>query len=78
VMIGVGGAFDQFSGRVNVTPKWIQKAGIEWLYRLVHEPRRMWRRNFVHSSRYIYLYCIQSLLAILSAGKRTLHQGKSA
>lgn len=59
VMIGVGGAFDQFSGRIGMPPKWVQIAGIEWLFRLVREPRRMWKRNFVHSSRYIYLFCFQ-------------------
>jgi N-acetylglucosaminyldiphosphoundecaprenol N-acetyl-beta-D-mannosaminyltransferase len=73
VMVGVGGAFDQFSGRIGVPPKWVQKAGIEWLFRLVREPRRMWKRNFVHSTRYIYLFTIQWVLDLFIAGKRILN-----
>ena len=45
VMIGVGAAFDFHSGNVKWAPAWIRKAGMEWAYRLVQEPRRLWRRN---------------------------------
>jgi hypothetical protein len=45
-MIGVGAAFDFHSGVVKWAPKWIRKSGMEWLFRLALEPRRMWRRNF--------------------------------
>lgn len=44
-LIGVGAAFDFHSGRVKWAPKWMRALGIEWAYRLVTEPRRMWRRN---------------------------------
>lgn len=44
-MIGVGAAFDFHSGRSRWAPKWMRNMGIEWAYRLVHEPKRMWRRN---------------------------------
>lgn len=44
-MVGVGAAFDFHSGRVKWAPKWMRNAGVEWAYRLVTEPRRMWRRN---------------------------------
>jgi len=44
-LIGVGAAFDFHSGRVKWAPAWVRKAGIEWAYRLIKEPRRMWRRN---------------------------------
>jgi N-acetylglucosaminyldiphosphoundecaprenol N-acetyl-beta-D-mannosaminyltransferase len=44
-MIGVGAAFDFHSGNVNWAPAWARKSGMEWAYRLVHEPGRMWRRN---------------------------------
>jgi exopolysaccharide biosynthesis WecB/TagA/CpsF family protein len=44
-LIGVGAAFDFHSGRVKWAPAWMRKMGIEWAYRLVTEPRRMWRRN---------------------------------
>ena len=42
--VGVGGAFDVFSGRLKRAPVWIQKIGFEWLYRMIQEPKR-WRRN---------------------------------
>lgn len=44
-MIGVGAAFDFHSGRVKWAPAWMRKFGIEWAYRLINEPKRMWRRN---------------------------------
>jgi N-acetylglucosaminyldiphosphoundecaprenol N-acetyl-beta-D-mannosaminyltransferase len=44
VMIGVGAAFDFLSGRIRQAPRWIQRAGMEWLFRLVREPRRLGRR----------------------------------
>jgi len=44
-MIGVGAAFDFHAGIVKWAPAWIRWMGMEWLYRLVREPRRMWRRN---------------------------------
>jgi N-acetylglucosaminyldiphosphoundecaprenol N-acetyl-beta-D-mannosaminyltransferase len=53
LMIGVGAAFDFLSGRKERAPKWMQHAGLEWLFRLVQEPRRLWRRNLYHP---IFLY----------------------
>ena len=44
-MIGVGAAFDFHSGNVKWTPAWIRKLGLEWTYRLIGNPKRMWRRN---------------------------------
>lgn len=44
-MIGVGAAFDFHSGNVQWAPKWVRALGIEWAYRLVLEPGRLWRRN---------------------------------
>ena len=44
LMIGVGAAFDLLTGRVRQAPRWIQRSGFEWLYRLVQEPRRLWKR----------------------------------
>jgi len=43
-LIGVGAAFDFLSGRKKQAPPWIQRAGLEWLFRLGSEPRRLWRR----------------------------------
>lgn len=48
VCIGVGGAFDMLAGRVKRAPVWMQHAGLEWLFRLIQEPRRLWKRYFIH------------------------------
>lgn len=47
VHIGVGGSMDFVSGRVRRAPRWMQKAGVEWLWRLLQEPRRLARRYLV-------------------------------
>ena len=44
VMIGIGGTFNFLAGRVKRAPKWMQKSGLEWVYRIVQEPGRLWRR----------------------------------
>ena len=48
VMIGVGAAFDFLSGRKRRPPQWMQRNGLEWLFRLLQEPCRLWRRNLYH------------------------------
>src|SRR5438105_11639172 len=47
VAIGVGGVFNFLTGRLKRAPMWMQQHGLEWLYRVVQEPRRLWRRYFV-------------------------------
>ena len=44
VLVGVGAAFDFHAGLVPQAPDWMQRFGLEWLYRLLHEPRRLWKR----------------------------------
>lgn len=46
VMVGVGAAFDFLAGRKPQAPRWMQRSGLEWLFRLATEPRRLWRRYF--------------------------------
>lgn len=53
--MGVGGSFDVVAGVVSRAPRWMQKAGLEWTWRLLHEPRRMFRRYLVGNSRFIWL-----------------------
>ena len=48
IMVGVGAAFDFLSGRKEWAPRWMQRNGLEWLFRLLHEPSRLWRRNLYH------------------------------
>ena len=59
VMIGVGAAFDFLSGHVSRAPVWMQRSGLEWLYRLASEPRRLWRRYLVTTPRFIPLVLMQ-------------------
>ena len=55
VMIGVGAAFDYISGATNAPPDWVHRAGLEWFYRLLSEPRRLWRRYLVQNPRFLLL-----------------------
>ncbi|RYU46115.1 glycosyltransferase [Aliivibrio finisterrensis] len=54
-VMGVGGTFDVVAGKVNRAPKWMQNAGLEWLYRVIQEPRRMWKRYLVTNSTFAWL-----------------------
>jgi N-acetylglucosaminyldiphosphoundecaprenol N-acetyl-beta-D-mannosaminyltransferase len=61
VMIGVGAAFDFLAGAKRQAPRLLQRAGLEWLYRLVHEPRRLWRRYLYRNPRFVALLLAQLL-----------------
>lgn len=54
-IMGVGGSFDVVAGKVKRAPVWMQKAGMEWFYRFLQEPRRMWKRYLVGNSKFIWL-----------------------
>lgn len=54
-LLGVGAAFDLLSGTVTQAPDWIQERGLEWAYRLMKEPRRLWRRYAVNNPAYLAL-----------------------
>jgi N-acetylglucosaminyldiphosphoundecaprenol N-acetyl-beta-D-mannosaminyltransferase len=53
--MGVGGAFDVVAGLTRRAPRWMQRTGLEWLYRLLQEPRRLWRRYLVSNTRFALL-----------------------
>jgi N-acetylglucosaminyldiphosphoundecaprenol N-acetyl-beta-D-mannosaminyltransferase len=53
ILIGVGAAFDFHAGLVPQAPAWIQEHGLEWAYRLAHEPRRLWRRYTRYNPRFV-------------------------
>ena len=55
--MGVGGSFDVVAGVVTRAPRVLQRLGLEWTWRLLHEPRRMFRRYLVGNSRFIWLTC---------------------
>ena len=62
-MIGVGAAFDFHSGRTKQAPAWMQRNGLEWLFRLAMEPGRLWRRYLLITPRFIPLWAMQRLRA---------------
>ena len=51
-VMGVGGTFDVVAGKVKRAPQWMQRMGLEWLFRVAQEPRRMWKRYLVTNSRF--------------------------
>ena len=59
LLIGIGAAFDFVSGRVRQAPRWLQRAGLEWLFRLVTEPRRLGRRYLVGNPLFVLRIFLQ-------------------
>jgi len=56
VMMAIGAAFDFHAGTVKRAPKWMQRSGLEWFYRMMQEPKKMWKRNFDTFPLFIYLF----------------------
>lgn len=69
VMMAVGAAFDYFVGNIKQPPVWMQQAGLEWMFRLSQEPRRLFKRYAVTNSLYIY-YVLRQLLTQRSPVKK--------
>jgi len=69
VSIGVGAAFDFIAGKVKRAPKWMQKAGLEWFYRLYQEPKRLWKRYIIGNTLFIWLV-IKELIKIKLQSKK--------
>jgi len=61
LMVGVGAAFDIHSGRLKQAPRWMQRSGLEWFYRLCQEPRRLWRRYLANNPRFLFWAACQLL-----------------
>lgn len=59
LMLGVGAAFDFHSGRISQAPRWMQRTGLEWLYRLGCEPRRLWKRYLRNNPLFLLNYFLQ-------------------
>jgi N-acetylglucosaminyldiphosphoundecaprenol N-acetyl-beta-D-mannosaminyltransferase len=53
VLVGVGAAFDFHAGLIAQAPEWMQRLGLEWLFRLIQEPRRLWRRYLRYNPRFV-------------------------
>jgi N-acetylglucosaminyldiphosphoundecaprenol N-acetyl-beta-D-mannosaminyltransferase len=61
VLIGVGAAFDFLSGHKQQAPHWMQRNGLEWLFRLITEPRRLWRRYLIDNPLFVVSFVLQTL-----------------
>lgn len=61
VLVGVGAAFDFHTGRRSQAPIWMREHGLEWLFRLVREPRRLWRRYLIYGSEFAALVFLELL-----------------
>ncbi len=60
-LMGVGGSIDVMAGAITRAPRWVQRAGLEWLYRVVQEPRRMWKRYLLTNTRFAVLMIAEVL-----------------
>jgi N-acetylglucosaminyldiphosphoundecaprenol N-acetyl-beta-D-mannosaminyltransferase len=72
VLLGMGAAFDFHSGRVRQAPAAMQRLGLEWLFRLIMEPRRLWKRYAKHNPRFVGKFALQLL------GQRVIDRGGTA
>lgn len=72
-MIGVGAAFDFHAGRQKRAPRWMQRSGLEWSFRLMSEPRRLWRRYLVMAPRFLALLAREELRGL---GRRAAMSGR--
>jgi N-acetylglucosaminyldiphosphoundecaprenol N-acetyl-beta-D-mannosaminyltransferase len=61
VMIGVGAAFDFHAGVKKQAPRWMQRSGLEWSFRLATEPRRLWRRYLINNSTFLWMILLEAL-----------------
>ena len=73
VMVGVGAAFDFLAGSKPQAPRWMMRIGLEWLFRLSTEPRRLWKRYLKHNPRFVAYFTLQ-----LIGLKRYAHAHASA
>jgi len=55
----VGAAFNIHTGRLNDSPAWVKKAGLQWLHRLIQEPGRLWKRYLVNNSLFLMHLALQ-------------------
>jgi len=61
-VMGVGGTFDVVAGKTRRAPMWMQKSGLEWLFRVSQEPKRMWKRYLFTKSKFILMLCMAWLI----------------
>jgi N-acetylglucosaminyldiphosphoundecaprenol N-acetyl-beta-D-mannosaminyltransferase len=66
-VMGVGGTFDVVAGKVKRAPLWMQKYGLEWLYRVIQEPDRMWKRYLKTNTQFAWLLIKEKLKQVRSS-----------
>lgn len=66
ILAGVGAAFDFHAGRVRQAPAWMQRRGLEWMFRLSMEPARLWKRYLLVTPRFLPLWAAQWAASVLS------------
>ena len=69
--MGVGGSFDVYAGRVARAPAWMQRSGLEWLYRFGQEPRRMWRRYLLGNAEFVLLVAKEMATGVKGRRRRS-------
>ena len=60
-MIGIGAGFDYLAGNTKHAPQWMKNFALEWLYRLIQEPKRLWKRYLITNSLFILLIVLELL-----------------
>ena len=68
-VMGVGGTFDVVAGKVRRAPQWMQRSGLEWVYRVAQEPRRMWKRYFITNSAFALMLVRARVAAVIDRRK---------
>lgn len=71
LMFGVGAAFDFHTGRIKDSPAWVKRAGLQWLHRVIQDPRRLWKRYLINNSAFLWQMGLQF------AGVRRYPAGRS-
>lgn len=61
ILVGVGAAYDFHTGRLKQAPSWMREHGLEWLFRLGAEPRRLWRRYLIYGSQFVWNVSLEIL-----------------
>ena len=69
VFLAVGDAFELLAGRRTFAPAWMQRSGLTWVYRLVQEPRRLWKRYLTNNTAFA-TYAILEVLRVVLTGRR--------
>ncbi len=61
LMIGIGGVYDYLSGTMKISPEWVKKLSLRWVYRIVQNPRRLFKKTFVAISGFLWLNLKEAL-----------------